>query len=569
MDEKDIDAANALAREKLGARADKLAAALVPQSAAPADDRPQIEGAKDTVPIELTREGRLLSEFADELGKIAASAEIFDQNGNVVVVDKRRGLIELMTPDVFRSWIETVAVPYKLKTNPRKGPEEPEFLKIRKSVPRDLSAGTLVSDFFKKHLRRLLKVNRVPLPIKRADGRIELLSQGYDDESGIYTLAPEGVKISDYTLDESKAVLDDLLKEFPFTDVDETGQSRSKSVQIAAMLSLFTAGLLPANAYRLSTMWTANSQRSGKSLLAKIAITPVCGLAEVKSLPSSPEETRKILDAAALSAAPYLLFDDLFGYIQNQDLNAFMTADVWSGRLLNSQRTFQTERVSLVFLTGNQLKLSPDLANRVLICELAVEFADFQAREIKNVIDSQTLNSPAMRSRVLSALWGLVRHWDATGRKAGGKRLAGFEHYCDVVGGIVIAAGYGDPCAKPTLDAGGDEQSRDMETLIRLLYDHREPAKLSNDGREYVYTFAEIARFCWQNELFSWFLQGKEYETRDGEMRVELSPSSTSTLGKLLKSNVGKKYRLSDDVVIKFSRRGVKNKTYPITILRA
>jgi hypothetical protein len=93
----------------------------------------------------------------------------------------------------------------------------------------------------------------------------------------------------DWTLRESTTCLREILQEFPFADwkteiiQDEEGeqevrQSRSQAVQVAAMLSLFCTAMLPDGANRMGFIYNANSQRSGKTLLAKLAIMAVCGV---------------------------------------------------------------------------------------------------------------------------------------------------------------------------------------------------------------------------------------------------------------------------------------------------
>jgi len=57
-----------------------------------------------------------------------------------------------------------------------------------------------------------------------------------------------------------------------------------------------------------------------------MVIIPVQGPCKLRSKPDSPEEFRKVLDALALGASPYLVLDDLPGRLANQDLNSFMTS---------------------------------------------------------------------------------------------------------------------------------------------------------------------------------------------------------------------------------------------------
>jgi len=48
-------------------------------------------------------------------------------------------------------------------------------------------------------------------------------------------------------------------------------------VQIGAMLALFAGGCVPSEASRMGFVANANAQRSGKTLLVKLAAAPVYG----------------------------------------------------------------------------------------------------------------------------------------------------------------------------------------------------------------------------------------------------------------------------------------------------
>src|SRR5438093_4455283 len=108
------------------------------------------------------------------------------------------------------------------------------------------------------------------------------------------------------SLEDAVTYLRKLYDEFPFADWREDSaalkQSRSQDVQIAAMFSQFGVGLIPKDAQRLGFIYNANSQRSGKTLLAKMAIVPTNGMMATQSWNPKEEELRKVLDAEVLRA---------------------------------------------------------------------------------------------------------------------------------------------------------------------------------------------------------------------------------------------------------------------------
>lgn len=345
------------------------------------------------------------------------------------------------------------------------------------------------------------------------------------------------------TLDESKAVLDELLGEFPFAD-----DGRSKAVQVAAMLSLFGMQLLSRRAQTPMFVYTSNSQRSGKTLLAKTAIIPTMGAAAAQTLSGEDEELRKVLDAVVRDGTPYLLLDNLKRKITSPALEAFCTSASWSGRVLGSSRTFLLEKQTVLFVTANHAQVSTDIAGRALFVDLWIPDADPQSRKVKRVMDDAHLARPDVRQRVLSALWGLVRNWDAAGRPRPERSLAGFEEWARVIGGVVVAAGYHDPLAQPKMDVAGDPDALDMSEMVRLLSERDQP--------EEGFDFAAIVEVCLDAHLFEHAIEGKWVTPKEDPRWYDQSPKSKSRMGKLFTSYDGRVFRYDDGTAIRFGRRG-------------
>src|SRR5882724_4500056 len=117
------------------------------------------------------------------------------------------------------------------------------------------------------------------------------------------------------SLEDAVKYLRELLVEFPFTDWrdDNEGvmQSRSQAVHITAMLSQFAGRLIPRESSRLGFFYNSNSQRSGKSLLMKMAIIPTNGWMAGQAWNTKEEEMRKVLDAEVLRASRYIAYDNV------------------------------------------------------------------------------------------------------------------------------------------------------------------------------------------------------------------------------------------------------------------
>ena len=344
----------------------------------------------------------------------------------------------------------------------------------------------------------------------------------------------------EWTLQESTDYLRWILREFPFGDwkmVDNglgemVKQSRSQAVQIGAMLSLFCMGIIPKGANRMGFIYNANSQRSGKTLLAKLAIMSVCGVFKAQPWKGSEEDLNKVLDAEMLAGSMYICFDNVRGFMGSQTLEGLMTAPQWTGRVLGKTQMFTAENRMNLFITGNDCIVSPDMAHRCLICDLFVEQGDVQERQVENLIDEVWLMDKENRRNILSALSGLVRSWHQAGRPTassfGYKPRLGFERWGEIIGGIVGHAGFGNMLEKVQLESAGDSEERNIRKLIERMRDE----SLRNDektGRE-AYQFQQIVDFCHEDGLFDYILDGR---LTDGHYK--LNSNSLSKFGLCIK----------------------------------
>jgi len=344
----------------------------------------------------------------------------------------------------------------------------------------------------------------------------------------------------EWTLQESVDYLRWVLREFPFgdwkvvtpsdRDVGEgepRRQSRSQAVQVAAMLSLFCMGLIPKGANRMGFIYNANSQRSGKTLLAKLAIMTVTGIFKAQPWKGKEEELNKLLDAEILAGSMYVCFDNVRGYMSSQTLEGLMTSPQWTGRVLGRTQMFTAENRMNLFITGNDCIVSPDMAHRCLICDLFVEQGDVQERQVENLIDEPWLMDKENRRNTLSALWGIVRAWHGAGKpnasSFGFKPRLGFERWGEIIGGIVGHAGFGNPLEKVQLDSAGDSEERNIRKLIERMRDESLKPDHEDHSGYLEFTFQQIVDFCHEEGLFDWILDGRE---TDGGYKLNAKSSS-------------------------------------------
>lgn len=555
-EEDQIAALNRLAREEAGALVDDEK----PTPEAPAMPK----GAEQLPRLRLPGEGRRVTDFAREAGQACRDHGVYRRDEQPVVVSAESGGILALSPERFCTDLEEVAVTYVSKVVRIEGEEM--VIEKPKTMTPTVAKVAMASSAFIAGLKPLVRVNMVRQPIMRADGRIETLKVGYDQESGILTL-PNAVKISeraaiealsdkdrDHARRASAAVIKNALREFPMVS------GLDLAVHAAGMISFYGALLMPTNSARLNFFYKANKHRSGKTLLIKTAIAPVMGRTVIQPFPRNEEKLTELLNSVAIGARTYMVLDDIKGFLSSEALNGFITAAWWGGRKFHRQEMFEAQRQAICFLSGHEVTLSPDLAGRFLECRLHVEEADASRHQVKNPIDDEYLERPIVRSELLNAVNALIILWDLAGRPKGTSERPGFQNWCRIYGGITEFAGLGDPCARRADDEGSDPELDDMNAMIRALVETFEAGERMKE-----FTFSDLIEQCLELKAFSWAIEGS-WKKEEGERWFEPKKGTESKLGWLFGQKYGGTiFTLPDGRRLRFGRQG-KNRQRRYTI---
>lgn len=208
-------------------------------------------------------------------------------------------------------------------------------------------------------------------PVMMSDGRV-LTDPGYDQESGLLAVfdpaafppVPEWPDRDDARA-AYRALVDEALEGFEFaTPLDET-------IAVSAFLTcLCRRGIDAAPTY----LSTSPKQSSGKSTLWDIACRLAFGRpVPVTPWPSSPEEMTKTLVAIMGEGHAATMFDNIADgtRIDSPPLAAAVTGSEFRSRLLGKNDNAALPTNTMWFLTGNRQRLAPDMATRVLPCEIA------------------------------------------------------------------------------------------------------------------------------------------------------------------------------------------------------
>lgn len=398
-----------------------------------------------------------ISHVARTLGQVLRPVNLFRQGEYIVSVDEITGDIKPMKPDRFCSWVEEFVAIVKPKDDGIKAT----------SMNAETAAKVLVADQFRAGLRELSAVHSVRLPVWEEYGKsVRLLDAGYDERTQVYTVDALPYAL-DMEPDRAVAFFLDILKGYPWSDEGKLQSRRSLAVHLAAMMGNYVRLLFAEGTQKPVIVYNGNQPGTGKSTLARMSLSPVYGVPEDKALPKSEDELRKELDAFAMARRTYMFLDDVGGHLRSHLLNRFITSPMHTGRKMGTGELFTAPNVTQVFITGNGLTLSPDLARRCLIVDLFCA-VDARGRKFDRIITDAWLARGEARAQFLAALWSLVRYWQQCGCNRHDHLLESFEEWSAIVGGIIVEAGFCDPI-KAAPELGMDEQGEAFKRLFCAL----------------------------------------------------------------------------------------------------
>jgi hypothetical protein len=479
--------------------------------------------------------GRLIDDFASDLAKHLNDKPIFNHGGNVAVVNPRNFTLQRISPSAFRSWVENLG---GLVCQTFVGKGKDSRLEDM-TMGEETAKAVLVSDRFIQGLREVTRVNSVRLPVRRASGVIELLPVGYDPESKILTI--ETVHYDeDMTGEQANDVFAKLMKDTAF---DPKDKYRSMAAATAMILAPFCDCMLSRFDERPAFIVTANAEGGGKTTLIRMAICPVFGAMKVTPPPHiDSDKLTELLNSIAQSAAPYVVFDNWRGKVENAALEAFVTANQMGGRILGTSYTFDVEKQCLVFISGNQAIVGSDMRRRSMFVNLFVEEAKSEDRAVVEPINERIILS--RRNDILAACWAYVRAWQDAKCPPSERRNLSFPEWGYMIGGILENMSYPCPLTPPPND--GDSMLQSFQALIAGVMD-------GVLGDEVFNTPRELLDVCRSVGSFNWKISETE-PTADKDKRAE-----SAALGRYCELYKGRMFtvRINDiDTKIKFEAIG-------------
>lgn len=287
----------------------------------------------------------------------------------------------------------------------------------------------------------------VSAPVFTQSGEL-IVTPGYHKKAALF-LDPRAfqgtnealqIPMTPKTLDVAAArtlILDEFLGDFPF--VAEADGAHAVGALLMPFVRRMIRGPTPAH------LIEAPTAGSGKGLLADSISLIVTGeTLAATSLPHDEDEIRRTLTAELLNGRPIILIDNLDntnrrGMLHSPTLAAILTAEIWSDRIIRSSLKREIPNLGLWLFTGNNPRLSMELARRFVRIRLDPGVSrpwlrsEFRHRDLRSWVRNH-------RPELVRALLVLIQNWIAKGRPLCRKTLGSFEGWASVIGGVLDAA---------------------------------------------------------------------------------------------------------------------------------
>ena len=424
--------------------------------------------------IKMPGDGQDPRDFLIAMGKLAARNGFYFRAGQAWFYDVRQKMLQPVNSTGFCGRILDFCILEQFAVN--KGRD------ISVMMSGELAGRVIASPQFLMELPEIARVSQVPLPVLRR-GKLRLLADGYDAETK--TLVVEKMKLAEMPVaDAIEGLKNRWLGEFPLMD-----KEKDFAVLLAGMLTPFCELMAPAFSTRPAFIFTCNREGGGKTLLARMCICPVHGMAVITPPPEKKNdaEIKKFLGGVVAAAKSYIILDNWKGDVESSALEAFITSNIWSDRTLGKSELFTAEKSCLVYVTGNSAKVSPDMRRRSLFVHLFVEEVRTESRFIARRFDEQDIME--CRPELLGYLWSMVKHWHAKGMPKASVDHGSFGKWGHVVGAIVEAATGSCPLVQAADD--GDDVLSAFERLLDFVMEGNdqdeariEPGVLLDEARE-------------------------------------------------------------------------------------
>jgi DNA polymerase I-like protein with 3'-5' exonuclease and polymerase domains len=343
---------------------------------------------------------------------------------------------------------------------------EQEF--VPKSFSTDFCAGLIESEQLKEQLGLIARILTVPLPF-RLGNKLVYPKAGYDPRFATFLL-PNAPAIQPLPLNDALKVIDKLYQDFCFTN------EQSRTHAIARLITPFARAILGWTTRVPLWFYCANRPRAGKDYLSGITLIVYEGHAfEDLPIGRESEETGKRIMAAARSGRRFMHFSNCQRYLEDQYLTQAVTNPTINGRRLGSNDASSDlsvpNEIEFSLSANVGLTYREDFEPRMRKIELAYYEEHPNARVFRDKFLHRTVLEN--RALILSAIAALYDNWKQKAFPEGQTDFISYPDWASIVGGVMTAAGLGDPCRvfEGEFNTGGDLKTATMTELFRVCFE--------------------------------------------------------------------------------------------------
>jgi hypothetical protein len=314
----------------------------------------------------------------------------------------------------------------------------------------------------------------VETPVMLVDGSI-LQKPGYDPGSGLF-LETKGQfpPIKDNpTRDDALAARDailEIVEDFPF-EADE-----HRSAWFAAMLTPAARFAFSGPSPLFAT--DANVPGSGKSMLVDCIATVHTGRIVARtSAPKDDEECRKRITSIVIAGESLMLFDNVAKTFGWPSLDAVLTGDTWSDRVLGESRMTGAMPLTTVwYCTGNNIIFAGDVSRRTL--HIRLESPEEKPEERTDFKHPNLLPwVKAERHRLASAALTILRAYHVASRpKYDIPAWGSFQSWSDLVRMAAVWLELEDPGKTRQQLRAQSDQSAGLLRMLMAGWEEIDPA---------------------------------------------------------------------------------------------
>jgi hypothetical protein len=226
----------------------------------------------------------------------------------------------------------------------------------------------------------------------------------------------------------------------------------------------------------------ANTARAGKTTLVQVISKIVTGFdSSVITFTRNEDETRKRIFTFLRHPRSIVLVDNVVGQFGGANINAMLTTRSFEDRIIGQSKYLEVKADASWFVTGNNMSLAPDTAERCVHVRLQSDLENPHERTgFKYPYLFETVKE--RRGELLSAALTILKAFIAAGKPEQSlSSWGGFETWSRLVRGAVVFAGLPDPAlTRVELEEEADVEADTLSSAVEALWAWQQEAGITS-----------------------------------------------------------------------------------------